>query len=620
MGQYCKRLIEVDLPIKKISEHSRREKSIRHGHISTLHIWWARRPLAACRAVILASLLPDPADADCPEEFKKKAIEVIKQVRGGNLEDPLVLRKALLDFIADFSAWEMSNHQVYLNIARKLVSAAHIALGGEQGTKPLVVDPFAGGGSIPLEALRVGADAFAMDYNPVAVLILKVLLEYIPKYGHKLADEVKKWGEWIKKEAEKELSEFYPKDLDGSIPIAYIWARTIKCEGPGCGAEVPLMRSLWLAKKGKNSVALKMIPNRKEKRVDFEIIKGDLKEKDVQSGTVKRGSGTCPVCGYTTPVVRVREQAKEKGLPIRMIAVVTSKPGQSGKNYRLPTEQDLKAVELAEKELEKRKREYKGNLSLVPDEPMDQNNMNLVSGRGYGFKKWGDLFTHRQALALSIFAQCINKMEGNKTSKDKPIKNIQLIKTCLGLILDFIVNRNCTLCRWESTRLIVTGTYARQALPMVWDFGEANPFSESTGNWDGAVEWIIRVISHVASSLNISASVQKCSATTQSLPDQSINIMITDPPYYDAICYADLSDFFYVWFKRTIGHLHPELFETKLCIKDEEIVVNKYAQAKDIHFFEETMTQAMQESRRTLKDNGIGVVVFAHKSTSGWEA
>ena len=257
---YPKRLIEVDLPIKRISAHARREKSIRHGHISTLHIWWARRPLAACRAVICGALWPDPADPLCPAAFIDKAREEMlswtsherQKLLGGEsctrfekarrnrtlFDDPVQLRGALLDFIADFANWDNSTVREYLDTSRALTQAAHEALGGAPGTRPLVVDPFAGGGSIPLEALRVGADAFASDLNPVPVLLNKVVLEYIPKYGQRLADEVRKWGEWIKREAEKELAEFYPKDADGATPIAYLWARTIQCEGPGCGAEV----------------------------------------------------------------------------------------------------------------------------------------------------------------------------------------------------------------------------------------------------------------------------------------------------------------------------------------------------------------------------------------------
>jgi adenine-specific DNA methylase len=287
---YPKRLIEIDLPIKRISAHARREKSIRHGHISTLHIWWARRPLAACRAVLCAALWPAPTDSLCPPSFCDAARTEMRRwtanqrlkLLGGEsqarfqrlandptlLNDDAHLQQALFDFIADFANWDNSTNQDYLETARTLTQAAHEGLGGLPGTRPLVADPFAGGGSIPLEALRIGADAFASDLNPVAVLLNKVVLEYIPKYGkaelrmrnadgeevtfHGLANAVRYWGNWIKEQAEQELAPFYPKDPDGATPIAYLWARTIICEGPGCGAEVPLMRSKWLAKREKS--------------------------------------------------------------------------------------------------------------------------------------------------------------------------------------------------------------------------------------------------------------------------------------------------------------------------------------------------------------------------------
>ncbi len=303
--EYPKRLIEVDLPIKRISAHARREKSIRHGHISTLHIWWARRPLAACRAVILAALWPDPADPLCPESFRKEATDrmrAFRDKRGGqqrDWDDPLEVRKALLDFIADFANWDNSNNADYLEVSRALVQIAHITSGGLPGTRAQVVDPFAGGGAIPLEALRVGAEAFASDLNPVAVLLNKVVLEYIPTHGQQLADEVRKWGDWVRNEAEKELAAFYPTDTDGAIPVAYLWARTIHCEGPGCGTEVPLLRSLWIAKKKNRSVSLKLVPDKRLKRIDLLITDGPPVGK---GGTSSGGAATCPVCGFTTPV------------------------------------------------------------------------------------------------------------------------------------------------------------------------------------------------------------------------------------------------------------------------------------------------------------------------------
>ncbi|MSR58273.1 MAG: DUF1156 domain-containing protein [Planctomycetaceae bacterium] len=300
MTAYPKRLIEVDLPIARISAHARREKSIRHGHISTLHIWWARRPLAACRAVICAALWPDPADPLCPPAFREAAVVALtafakrvnpdllteesrqlqetlsdesrgrwEALAAGTLTLDLadettgfMLRMCLLDFIADFANWDNSTVPAYLETSRALTQAAHEALGGAPGTRPLVVDPFAGGGSIPLEALRVGADAFASDLNPVPVLLNKVVLEYIPKYGKRLAEEVRKWGKWIKREAEKELAEFYPKDPDGATPIAYLWARTVLSEEPiadRAPVEIPLLRTMWLSKRKDFTFALRWV-------------------------------------------------------------------------------------------------------------------------------------------------------------------------------------------------------------------------------------------------------------------------------------------------------------------------------------------------------------------------
>ena len=255
---YPKRLIEVDLPIKRISAHARREKTTHHGHISTLHIWWARRPLAACRAVICAALWPDPAHSLCPEPFIRTARQQMltwtaherqkllseesrkrfeRARRSPSLfDDTVELRNALLDFIADFANWDNSETREYLSTSRALTQAAHEALGGAHGSRPIVLDPFAGGGSIPLEALGVGAEVVASDINPVAVLLNKIVLEFIPKYGKRLADEVRKSSAWMRAEAEKELSEFYPKDADGATPIAYLWGRTIRADNSECDA------------------------------------------------------------------------------------------------------------------------------------------------------------------------------------------------------------------------------------------------------------------------------------------------------------------------------------------------------------------------------------------------
>lgn len=623
--QYPKRLIEVDLPIREISKHARREKSIRHGHISTLHIWWARRPLAACRAVICAALWPDPADELCPEKFKEDAATIMARFKNplgnANLDykEPLVLRNALLEFIANFANWDKSTDPRYLETARALTQSAHVSLGGAPGSRPLVVDPFAGGGSIPLEALRVGADAFASDLNPVAVLLNKVVLEYIPKYGQQLANEVRKWGDWIKVEAEKELAEFYPRDPDGSIPIAYLWARTITCEGPGCGAEVPLMRSLWLAKKSSRSVALKIIPDREKKQVDFEIIH-NVKAQDVGEGTVRRGSATCPVCGYTTPVASVRRQLKARrggAADARLFCVVTTRPGQQGRFYRLLTERDLEAVRKAAEELEGRKAEHTGELSLVPDEPLPPHGTLGFRVQLYGMEEWGNLFTPRQALALTTLARLV-RVAGEKLADKNDVGIATAVQTCLAMALDKQADSNSSLCAWRSTSQDIGHTFGRQALPIVWDFVEGNILSGATRDWKNAVEGGLKALESLDE--GVQEGQAACSSATEILrPDDAAKVFFTDPPYYDAIPYADLSDFFFAWLKRTLRDIHSNLLASKLTPKEKECIVDEI-KGKDKAYFERNMARAMAEGRRVLAPDGIGVVVFAHKSTSGWEA
>lgn len=649
MTSYPKRLIEVDLPIKRISAHARREKSIRHGHISTLHIWWARRPLAACRAVICAALWPDPVDELCPQKFREDATAIINkfaekaaieigntcstenwkrwqvlaepehQLDANNPNHLNILRYRLLDFIADFANWDNSTQPDYLETSRALTQSAHESLGGIPGTRPLVVDPFAGGGAIPLEALRVGADAFASDLNPVAVLLNKVVLEYIPKYGQKLADEVRKWGEWIKEEAEKELGEFYPKDADGSTPIAYLWARTIVCEGPGCGAEVPLMRSLWLAKKKNKSVGLRIIPNSEKKRVDFEIIE-NIKAKEVKDGTVKRGSATCPCCGYTTPVASVRKQLKPRhggADDARLFCVVTTRESEKGRFYRLPTEKDLEAVRKATQELEKRKQEHRGELSLVPNESLPPQGALGFRVQLYGMEQWGNLFTSRQSLALTTLARLVKDV-GDKLADEDDQGLAIAVQTCLACSLDREAEHLSSLCRWNSSGSKMQATFGRQALPMMWDYCEANLFGNSVGSWNSLMKCIMIPFESTLS-IQISGQTQQANAANHPLPDDFAQCFFSDPPYYDAVPYADLSDFFYVWLKRIMPPSIDVSFTDELTPKDDECIVDE-VKGKDKIYFETTMAKAMAEGCRFLSPDGIGIIVFAHKSTSGWEA
>ncbi len=662
--RYPKRLIEVDLPIKRISAHARREKSIRHGHISTLHIWWARRPLASCRAVICAALWPDPADDICPKDFRNAAADALyafaervrtekqlaklcastwgrwKKLNKGcwNLEEKKSLedmRGALLDFIADFANWDSSRVPAFIDTSRKLTQAAHEALGGTPEHRPLVVDPFAGGGAIPLEALRIGADVFASDINPVAVLLNKVVLEYIPKYGQRLAGEVRKWGEWIKQRAEEELSECYPSDPDGAIPIAYLWARSIKCEGPNCGADVPLLRSLWLAKKSNRSVALHMVPLPGAKRVDFKIItknssgwvnQNDQREKILNprlDGTVKRGSATCPCCGFTTPIAQVREQLKVRhggANDAQLLCVVTTRKNETGRFYRLPTEADFQAIRQAGLELSRRIVENKGSLSLVPNEPISQNELRRISIPLYGMETWGDVFSTRQSLLLQTLAKlgCDASAQADPDMED-------VLTVLFALALGRQADACSSLARWHTTGEKNTGAFGRQALGMVWDFCEVNPFSGSTGGWDGVVQWIAKVCESQAESDDRNGGqIQRASATTHPLADDCAWAWITDPPYYDSIPYAHLSDYFYVWMRRMLRRSQPDLFGFDCVPKKEEIVVDRphsrSKSRKDVAFYERELTKAFSEGRRILRPDGVGTIVFASKTTASWEA
>ena len=647
MSDLPRRLIEVDLPIKRISAHARREKSIRHGHISTLHIWWARRPLAACRAVICAALWPDPADENCPPAFKEAAeremrsfaagaasirevydicdpeardryVDLSKDKPAAKPVSPIQLRELLLDFIADASAWEASVNRVFLATARNLTQAAHEAMGGLPGTRPLVVDPFAGGGAIPLEALRIGADAFASDLNPVAVLLNKVVLEYIPKYGQRLADQVRTWGQWIKEQAEKELGGFYPKDPDGATPIAYLWARTVRCEGPNCGADVPLMRSLWLAKKGNRSTAIRIVPHPRARRVDFEIIE-NAKPSQVGDGTVARGSATCPCCGYTTPVASVRTQLKARkggAADARLFCVVTTHADAQGRFYRLPTDRDVKAIENAAAELERRKKSHRGDLPLVPDEPLPPQGTLGFRVQLYGMEQWGDLFTPRQLLALTTLSRLVREA-GEKIAAAEEPGLAEAVQAVLALTLSGCDLSN-SLCTWKLDAECPVHMFGRQAIPIVWDFAEAGIMGEASGSFSGMVE-------RTAASLEALKGpdhpgiVQQASATQHVHPEHAFSALVTDPPYYDAVPYADLSDFFYVWLKRTLPRGLLESFSDALTPKADECIVDE-VKGKDKAYFEKTMGLAMAEGRRVLNPQGIGVVVFAHKSTAGWEA
>jgi len=621
-----KSFIEVTFPIKEVSEESAREKNIRHGHISTLHIWWARRPLASSRATTYAALIPY---LSTEKEAKEKA-----------------------KFIVKLSKWEKSLEEDLIKKAREDILKANDG-------KPLrVLDPFAGGGSIPLECLRLGLETHAAEYNPVAVLILKCILEYPQKYGRQnkvkrneglfnlereespLIADVRRWGEWVLERTREEIGRFYPADEDGSIPVGYIWARTIPCQNPSCGAEIPLMRQFWLAKKERKMISL--YPFVHEGRVEFAIVKKNGDEWQVvessipgfspkvtfnfepEKGTVSRAIAVCPVCGGMVDDKRVRRLFQEGKAGQWMVAVVLSRP--QGKTYRLATKRDVEIYRKAEEYLEEKREKLweEWGIDPVPDEDLPPENTLGFRVQRYGMLKWGDLFNSRQKLALITFTEKVRLAYKNMIEEGYDKEYAKAVVSYLGLGINRLADRNSALSVWNNIAEKQEHTFGRQALPMVWDYAETNVI-EGVQGWGKQFSYVIDALKTLTQIPPVEVEgpvVLQASATELPYPDNYFDAVFTDPPYYDNVPYSYLSDFFYVWLKRSLGDLYPELFSTPLTPKSKEIVAYSHQEGgfeAGKRYFEEMLKKAFQEIYRVLKPNGIAVIVYAHKSTSGWE-
>jgi len=608
-----RRFIEETFPVKEVGEESAKEKSIRHGHISTLHIWWARRPLASSRATIFAALIPAPKDQ---EEFRKKR-----------------------DFIFKISKWKNSLDKTLLEEARKEILTAN------GGKVPKVLDPFAGGGSIPLEGLRLGCETYASDYNPVATLILKCTLEYPQRYGgsgstghelvsdkqkNRLLDDLSKWGKWVLEETKKEIGRFYPSEKDGSIPVGYLWAWTIPCQNPSCNAEIPLVRQYWLVNKENRKIML--YPDTQKTHVKFKIV-GTGYEKPPRNfnpdkGTISRAIAVCIVCGSaidgkTTRSLFMNGKARKK-----LLTVVTHREGTQGKLYRLAGENDLRIFQQAGEYLEEKRKRLLAEWGLdpVPDEPTPEGKgtgaERAFSVRNYALNTWGDLFNARQKLAAITFVEKVREAHRKMLKEAYDPEYSRVIVTYLAIAVDRLVDYNSSLTRWVSNGEFIGNTFTRSALPMVWDHFELCPWSEATGDWNSALNWVLRVIEHLSLSSNSIGTVTQSTATSLPYPDNFFDAVFTDPPYYDNVPYSYLSDFFYVWLKRAIGNLYPDLFSTPLTPKSEEIVTYSNREGgwdEGKRFFENMLKKSFMEMRRVLKTNGIATIIYAHKSFAGWE-
>jgi adenine-specific DNA methylase len=563
-----KRLIEVALPLKDVSEQCVRESKVREGHIRTLHIWWARRPLAACRAVVFASLIPDPDDPECPEQFRQLVLEVLegKDFRPSTDEGSVsedTPRNRCLEFIKKLVKWENSTDPTYIGPARHLVAAAHKFLHPDTHREaPRVLDPFAGGGAIPLEALRLGCEAHAVELNPVAHLIELCTLVYPQQYGqpeshpvpeyikrliahnraktkaergaalfdrqedgevptsddlipdieiteaeyrlNPLAADVKYWGNWVLGHVRRDIGSMCIGDFDGGFPLAYLWARTVTCPNPKCRATIPLVRQFWLCKKANRKVAMRLVPVEKTKRCRFEIVEGKQIDFDPNKGTVQQGKAACPFCPMVVDGKTLRAESKAKRMGQQMMVVVTSKLKQKGKSYRPAGPADEAAYHEAVQVLETAK--GKSGANIVPDEPItvdrpSPNSRGLSAVVRYGLDKFGDLYNSRQALGIITVLRHLQRISPVSDVQDD-LDRIRALKTLVACALDKCLDFASTLCRWGNDDEGVTGTFGRQALQMVWDYAESNLLQDRTGGLGWAIRFPI-------------ASITKCSEASK---------------------------------------------------------------------------------------------------------
>ena len=633
-----KKLIEVALPLEKINAESAREKSIRHGHPSTLHLWWARRPLAAARAVIWSSLVDDPSSH--PELFPTE-------------EEQNRERQRLFKILEDLVVWENSNNKDILDAAKAEI------LKSTNNDPPALLDPFAGGGAIPLEAQRLGLEAHAHDLNPVAVMINKAMIEIPPKFADMppvnpdaqvsamrsawpratgLAEDVRYYGEWMKQEAYKRIGHLYPKvkvpqEQGGgeATVIAWIWARTVKCPNPACGCDMPLASSFVLSKKKGNEAYIIPEIDTEHKKIVYHV-KCDKGNAPEPPKLARGAKFKCIVCDEVTQESYIKQESAAGRMGASLLAVVAE--GKHGRLYISPDE-----VQKASANCEKPDGVY-------PDQtlPYDPRNIWCVN---YGLDTYDKLFTNRQLHTLTTLSGLVKevqiKAETDAIKTGIPNDHLPLseggtgacaygeaISVYLAFAVDRLADIGSSIASWISSIGAIRNTFGRQAIPMAWDFAEGNPFSSSTGCFDNMVDWVVKCVANLPA-----ARTSETEQYNAQIDCGLRNIMVsTDPPYYDNIGYADLSDFFYVWMRQALKETYPRLFSTLLVPKAEELIATPYrhngstAEAKT--FFEDGMLATCKQIYKYAREDVPVTIYYAYKqsdtdtdtnttASSGWE-
>lgn len=662
-----KRLIEDYLPIEDISAEASREKSVRKGHISTLGLWWARRPLVATRAAIYGALVP-------ALRFQPNAAPEGKRASLGRANASKFV-KALCTYPSPAMAVQEARKHILEAHAARLtqerneeVTVEDIVAG--RAPRPKVLDMFAGGGAIPLEALRLGCEASAVDLNPVAHVIELCTLVYPQRFGNPdpnaqggagakrsdgettwggLAEEVRYWGNWILQQVKAEIGDLYPlipipnsKPKSAAVqsnwlnentsdelppgylfPVAYLWTRTVPCKNPHCRATVPLVKQTWLCKKPGRYVALKMVAPKGEKQVRFDVVEASsVAGLHFDPEAFSKGSATsCPFCltAIDSEYVRQMGRLKKYGKVLLTVAGTTGR----GKSY-LPSSmfEGRMSVDASVHKRAQNLAEVMGS-TLLPELIQPTGNAGLATGINYlhGMDAFHEMFTPRQLVSLLEFCRCINSLP--ETLERQGIEKERALSICAfqSLILGKLASLNCSLVRWKPDAELPVDAFGFQRFQMVWDFAEANPISGFGSSWQSQIERVVSGLETVATDTS-PAVVTRSTATQLDFSTNTFDAVITDPPYYDNISYAELADFFYVWMRRALGRHFREHFGSELTPKKQEIVAAAYrhegSAPRARKAYEEMLERAWQEAARVLKPTGVLVCVYAHKTTVGW--